>query len=88
MPYGPKLGEFEQAAEDAQFFVRHAHVSFVALRVVGRDGLELGGGDGVEEGAEDVEAEFFARPADEGFEVGFGYAADGVDVRGTAVVLC
>lgn len=84
----PQPLDLAQAAEDGEFGVRDAHVRLVALDVVCGDGFEFRGRHGVEEGGEDGEGEGGRRPVDEGFEVGFGDCANGVEVRGAAVVFC
>lgn len=73
---GPAFVDFAQAPEDGEFGVGHAHVGLVGLGVGGGDGLEFGGWGRGEEGGEDREGEGFFGVGDEGFEVGFGDAAD------------
>jgi hypothetical protein len=75
-----------QAPEDAEFVVCHAHVGLVGLRVFGGDGLEFGGGRGFDKGSQDGQRERSARPGEEGFQIGFGDAANGIDVCARAVV--
>mmetsp|Transcript_11409 Transcript_11409/g.34418 ORF Transcript_11409/g.34418 Transcript_11409/m.34418 type:complete len:589 (-) Transcript_11409:799-2565(-) len=73
------------AAEVAQLGVGHAHVLLVQLGALGA--RELRAGLGVRDALQHRDALLAARPLQEGLEVRLVDPADGVDVRGAAVVL-
>ena len=77
---GPAFSDLAQAAEDRELLIRHTHVYLIGLDVFFRDGFELSGRCGVNEGFEDREGKGRLSIGDEAAKIGLGYTADWVDV--------
>ena len=68
-----KLGDLPQVPENTQLRVRNAHVGFVRLHVVVRDGFQLRCGCRVDEFFEDREVEVVSGPGNEFLKVDFAH---------------